>query len=53
MSRTIIPSSTVSDMQVGKNVNLRLLDNAPISMQFFTFLFYFDCELVVVVKQRA
>ncbi|CAG2256278.1 TRPM2 [Mytilus edulis] len=31
MSRTIIPSSTVSDMQVGKNVNLRLLDNAPIS----------------------
>ncbi|OPL33397.1 hypothetical protein AM593_03373, partial [Mytilus galloprovincialis] len=30
MSRTIIPSSTVSDMQVGKNVNLRLLDNAPL-----------------------
>ncbi|XP_071179857.1 uncharacterized protein [Mytilus edulis] len=30
MSRTIIPSSTVSEMQVGKNVNLRLLDNAPI-----------------------
>ncbi|VDI44506.1 Hypothetical predicted protein [Mytilus galloprovincialis] len=30
MSQTIIPSSTVSGMQVGKNVNLRLLDNAPI-----------------------
>ncbi|CAC5421436.1 unnamed protein product [Mytilus coruscus] len=30
ISRTIMRSSTVSSMQVGRNVNLRLLDNAPI-----------------------
>ncbi|CAG2198480.1 MIB [Mytilus edulis] len=31
ISQTIIPRSTVSSMQVGKNVNLRLLDSAPIN----------------------
>ncbi|CAG2188977.1 unnamed protein product [Mytilus edulis] len=31
ISRTIIPSSTINGMQVGKNVNLRLLNNAPIN----------------------
>ncbi|CAC5374192.1 MIB [Mytilus coruscus] len=30
ISRTITHSSTVSGMQVGRNVNLRLLDNVPI-----------------------